>query len=425
MSDIATGRQDDSARARAGALFSVRSLTLLLLLGLLGFVGMLVLGAYAPDLRSGRNGGAHALSNAATGYSAVIALARAVGGDPQILRDPKEFDAAHLLIVTPESGSVNISDALKGRDYRPTLFVLPKWSTEPDKSHSGWVRKTGMIPLFEPVGVLAPGYRFVMRRYGLVGKSLITDPALPTAIRLRAPPLVQVIARIEQDPKQMDDPEYRDAIALHPLITDDQGGIVLARLGTGPRYVLADPDLLNNIGMKDEPQAASALALLQWMNGGSLDDIAFDVSFNGFGRSRSPLKLLFEPPFAAMTLTILAALLLAGIHAFGRFGPVRRRERAIALGKTTLIDNSAALIRKAGREAGMGARYAAVIRDGAARAFGAPAHLRDGPLDTYLDALKGNHRFTKLAAEAADARDRHSLLAAAQALHAWKGDTIR
>ena len=44
---------------------------------------MLVLGAYAPDLRSGHNGGAHALSNAATGFSGLVRLAEATGRNPR------------------------------------------------------------------------------------------------------------------------------------------------------------------------------------------------------------------------------------------------------------------------------------------------------------------------------------------------------
>jgi len=121
-----------------------------------------------------------------------------------------------------------------------------------------------------------------------------------------------------------------------------------------------------------------------------------------------------------MTLTIVAALLLTGLHALGRFGPLRPRTRAIALGKAALIDNSALLIRKAGREARLGGRYAAAVRERAARAFGVPARLRDAALDDYLDGLKGRHRFTDLAVAAEAASDRHSLLDAAQALHDWQ-----
>ncbi|SEQ84813.1 hypothetical protein [Sphingobium sp. YR768] len=413
MSDIAI-----SPKAADGALFRGRTVALMLAIGIAGFAGMLVLGAYAPDLRSGRNGGAHALSNAVTGYAGLVQLAQATGRNPRIVRSTHAFDTEDLLIVTPEEGRTNISEALIQRATRPTLFVLPKWQMAADADHPGWARYQGLIGLYEPIGVLAPGVNFTMRQYRSGGGVLATH-GVPG--RFWAPRPIQVITGIDQKNKRQQD-RWRK---LTPLIDDGKGGIVLAQIGDGPLYVLADPDLLNNRGMKELSQARSALALLDWMNSTDADGIAFDVSSNGFGHSRSPLKLLFEPPFLAMTLAIVVALLLAGIHAFGRFGPPRARARAVAFGKAALVDNSALLIRKAGREARLGGRYAAAIRERAARFFGAPARLRDGALDQYLDSLKGKQRFTDLMQAADAASDRHSLLDAAQALHDWQGDKSR
>jgi hypothetical protein len=417
MSDIAIG-----PKAGEGALFRGRTVALMLAIGIAGFVGMLVLGAYAPDLRSGRNGGAHALSNAATGYAGLVKLAEATGRHPRIVRSAHDFETEDLLVVTPESGSTDVSEVLRQRPTRPTLFVLPKWQMAPDDDHQGWARYRGLLPLFEPIGVLSPGVRFTMRQYRSGGGVLRAD-GVPG--RFWAPRPIQVITGLERGNKQQDD-NWRD---LTPLLSDGRGGIVLARLGQGPLYVLADPDLLNNRGMKELGQARAALDLLDWMNSTGAEGIAFDVSMNGLGRSRSPLKLLFEPPFLAMTLAIVAALLLTGLHAFGRFGPPRARMRAIAFGKAALVDNSALLIRKAGREARLGGRYAAAIRERAARAFGVPARLRNGDagaaLDVYLDSLKGPSRFTDLARAAQAAEDRHGLLEAAQALHDWQGEKNR
>lgn len=412
------GMSDVAGNSAGDGLFRGRTVALLLALGIFGFIGTLLLGAYAPDLKSGRNGGAHALSDAATGFSGLVTLAQATDRNPRIVRDPHLFNTEDLLVITPESGATNISTALEGREAKPTLFVLPKWRTTPDPEHSGWVRRSGLLPLYEPIGVLAPGYRFTMRHRS--GGVPLESDFLPGKIRLRSPRPLQVITGM-----QANQDADGHAPVLHPLITDGRGGTVLAQLGDGPLYVLADPDILSNIGMRDVTNAASALALLDWMNSNPPSGIAFDVSMNGFGHSQSPLKLLFEPPFLAMTLAIAAALLLAGVHAFGRFGPIRPRQRAIAFGKAALVDNSAALIRKAGREARMGGRYAAVIRERAAIAFGAPARLRDGALDAYLDALKGTHTFTDLAAAAEAADNRQSLLDAARALHAWQKEKIR
>lgn len=413
MSDIGIARAPNER-----GLFAGRTVALMLAIGIVGFVGMLVLGAYAPDLRSGRNGGAHALSNAVTGYAGLVNLAEATGRHPRIVRTAHAFDTEDLLVVSPETGATDISQALIRRATRPTLFVLPKWRTVPDDNHAGWARYQGLLPLYEPIGVLAPGVRFTMRHYRSGGGTL-TSRGVPG--RFWTPRPIQVITSIDPDNDQQQD-RWRK---LTPLLTDGKGGIVLAQVGEGPLYVLADPDLLNNRGMKDLSQARAALALLDWMNSTDAEGIAFDVSMNGLGHSRSPLKLLFEPPFLAMTLAIVATLLLAGLHAFGRFGPPRARTRAVALGKAALVDNSALLIRKARRESRLGGRYAAAVRERAARAFGVPARLRDGALDDYLDSLKGEHRFTDLAQAVQAASDRHSLLDAAQALHDWQGEKTR
>ena len=55
--------------------FNPRAMLIVVAIGAVAFIAMLVLGAYAPDLRSGRNGGSHALSNAATGFSGIVRLA--------------------------------------------------------------------------------------------------------------------------------------------------------------------------------------------------------------------------------------------------------------------------------------------------------------------------------------------------------------
>jgi hypothetical protein len=397
MSDIAIGGRE------ADGTFRVRTVILILAIGILGFIGTLVLGAYAPDLRSGRNGGSHALSNAATGFSGIVQLARATGLNPEILRDPHMMDGEELIVFTPDNGRQDISLGINGRNAKPTLFIFPKWETMGDPTHSGWVRYIGLKDESDPEGVLAPARKLKVFRHPSGGRPLITTGDLPQAVRFTAPRPVQTISGTD----------------VHPLVTDDAGHAVVAQLGDGPLYVIADPDLLNNKGVADAHQAAAALALLDWMNSSGSKQIDFDVTVNGLGHSRSPLKLAFDPPFLAMTLAIAAAVLLAAWQATARFGSPRRRERAIAFGKAALIDNTATLVRKAGRQATLGARYVDVIRDRAAIVFGMSPRLRDAALDAQLDRLDGRARFTELAEAARTARDRHSALSAAQALHKW------
>jgi hypothetical protein len=149
--------------------------------------------------------------------------------------------------------------------------------------------------------------------------------------------------------------------------------------------------------------------------------VAFDLTLHGFGRSRSMLKTMLEPPFLALTLSILAAAMLAGLHAFGRFGPARDEPRALPFGKAALIDNAAGLIRRAGRGGHMGEAYVALTRDAAAHAIHAPP-LSEPELDALLDRAGPSDRpgFAQLAADARSARTPTTVADAARALYHWR-----
>jgi hypothetical protein len=266
------------------------------------------------------------------------------------------------------------------------------------------VRSAGLKHAIEVQAVLAPAHRLKVERHRSGGRPLETveDPA--AELHLTAPGPLQTVR----------------ATGWTPIVTDSSGRLVVAALGDRPFYVLSDPDLLSNRALADRGRAAAALALLDHLNATGAKSVVFDVTLNGFGQTRSPLRLMFDPPFLAATLAIAAALLLAGLQALARFGPPRRPQRAIAFGKAALIDNAASLVRQARREAALGGRYAEMIRDKAVTVFGVPARLRDTAINDYLDKLEGRPSFSALAAAAAAARRREQMLEAAQALHRWQ-----
>ena len=400
MSDVAI-----APGARAEGAFRPKTILLVVAIGILAFIAMLVLGAYAPEMKSGRNGGAHALSNAATGFSGIVRLARATGRNPAIVRSPQLLDTEDLVVLTPETGATDMTAALARRATKPTLVVMPKWRTAPDPTHIGWVRAEGLRSVGDAERTLAPDHPLQVERHRHGGEALRTlSGHAPAAMRFTAPGPLQTVFGAN----------------TRAIVTDSAGRGVLIQIGDGPLYLLADPDLLSNRAMGDRERAGAALAMLDFLNSTGAKSVVFDVTLNGFGRSRSPLRLIFDPPFLAVTLAIAAALLLAGLQAIARFGAPRSPERAIAFGKAALIDNAAALVRQARREAALGGRYAEMIRDRAVTVFGVPARLRDLAINDYLDRLGGRARFSTLAAAAAEARRPDDALKAAQALHQWQ-----
>src|SRR5438270_11894292 len=151
MSDIAIDRDGD-----ASGTFNARTMLLVTAIGVLAFIAMLLLGAYAPDLRSGHNGGSHALSNAATGFSGLVQLVEATGRHPTIIRSLADLKNEDLAVITPDNGGDDLGNILATRGPRTTLVVLPKWWTTADKGHAGWVQVTGLAFPSDPEGVLAP-----------------------------------------------------------------------------------------------------------------------------------------------------------------------------------------------------------------------------------------------------------------------------
>ncbi|MEO5774847.1 MAG: hypothetical protein ABIQ32_12120 [Sphingomicrobium sp.] len=399
MSELAIGEG-----AAPSPTFRPRLMLLVVAVGILSFLAMLVLGAYAPDLRSGRNGGSHALSNAATGFSGLVKLAEATHRNPQIGRAVQQLDGEELVVLTPEDPSTNLTSILAQRGGKATLLIYPKWLTMRDQVRPEWVRVAGVFPVSGVERVLAPAREFTARRVKGNGRPLPVPMREASAdMRFIAPPVTQTLSGKE----------------LVPIVTAPDGRIVLGRINQSQLYILADPDLVNNHGLADIRQARSAMAMLDFLNSTGAQKIVFDVTLNGLGSSRSPLRLAFDPPFLAVTLVLLTALLVAGLQGLVRFGPPLRSERAIAFGKAKLVENSGAIIRRARREVRLGHLYVDVVRRRAASLFRLPPSLKGDALDERLDRIGQGRSFSDAAAAVSAAQNEQELVAAARALNEW------
>jgi len=394
---------------RTGArVFTPFSGALVVLVGVVAFGAFGVLATYAPELQSGDNGGAHALSRSAVGYAG-LAEALRLSGDPVVVTRqslPKGRKEG-LLIETPPPDTAD-KDVTAMGFAGPVLVILPKWLTLPDPLHRGWVTKAGVLPS----GLW--GAQTLMAKAGVSHRTGISRPILHAL----AQPFDRLTPLAEGPVDQLQTMTL-DKWGWRPILVDERGGIVLAQAPHAPLYLLSDPDLLNNQGLKNLDTFVSGMTLLRTLHAGSAP-VIFDVTLNGLGRRVSALRLLFDPPFLAVTLCLVAAAGLAGFQAFCRFGPVQPESRAIALGKEALVDNTAALVRLAGREHRMGRPYAELTRDIAARAVGAPSHLSGDALVSFLDRLAtqqgAQDRLSELTALASAAPDRARLIGVSQRL---------
>jgi hypothetical protein len=384
---------------------------IVVLVGVLAFAGMAVLLPYEPDLRSGDNGGAHALSRSAVGYAGLVKGLR-LAGDAAIVNRARlgGHHANGLLVITP-GVSADCAQVLPlAREFDgPTLVILPKWSTTADPRHIGWVRRFG--PMVDPVGNGRSFLAVNVRRH---------PGSATTVLSVAGGPFLDGETYVTGPISGL---QTFEGGAWQPVLRDQAGEAVLVKDPSRALYVLSDPDLLNNQGLHDGRAFDSAVKIIEALRTGE-GPVIFDVRLNGLGHERSVLRLLFDPPFLAVTLCLAAAAALAGWQAFCRFGPARRPERAVALGKAALIDNSAALIRLAGREARMGGPYAELTAELAAKAAGAPDERPGEDLAGVLDRLGAQRgageRFSDLRRAAREARSVSDMLTAAGRLRRWR-----
>ena len=395
--------------------FSPRVMIAVILVGIFAFSGFALLGLYAGDLRNGDDGGAHPLSNSAVGFKGAVIMAQAQGLPVVISREP--------LLKAPENGALRVltpdesfdTEALKAYDQSANLLlVLPKWSVMQDPQHSGWVRKINVIPQFAIGQILGDAKPVTIGRRSGVTKPILSGAGGPfaggTYLPLGPIDRLQTIAGAN----------------LHPVLTDEEGHMVLARYKDTQLMVLADPDLLNTQGLKNLDTARAGMAILNVLRGEG--GVSFDVTPNGFKRSRNPMRLAFEPPLLGGTLCLLAAIILMGVQAAVRFGPTQASGRALALGKAALIDSSAGLIRAAGKAHELTPAYAELMQYRTAKAAGdreTDPEKRTAKLLRQEAGRSVTQSLAELLPMAKAAAAQASALIAAQKLFQWKSEMTR
>lgn len=393
----------------------------LVMVGLVALIAWVALGAFSDDFRNGSDGGAHALSKSAVGYAGIVQLLNAAGRPSLVARGPvpKRAPPAGLVVLTIDRGDPRTP--LRGLPTTsgfpgPVLAVLPKWIAMPvDKR--GWVRNLGLrdIDADTWLGPSTGDEKIALKQASGTQSHLLY---------LRAPDREPVVLRTGPIRSFQ---TFASAPGFVPVITDETGAMVAGYIPKTGFVALAEPDLLNNQGISNLETAKAGVALLDSL--ANKGPIYFDVTLNGFERSRSNLKNLLTPPFLPATLCLLAAALLIVWHAGFRFGAPARPQRELALGKQALADNQAGLIRMARREARMGGRYADLVRLIVGRAIGAPRELSGPDLDAFLDRLgqggRTDERWSEVRAAAENASNRHDLVAAAERLHRWRLEMTR
>lgn len=390
--------------------FNKRGLSVVITLGVAFAAVFVLLSVFGDEFKLGADGGGHGLSPAATGFTGIISLSGAAGLTSKVGRDEIAAKDAGLLILTPDrtTSATAVARAIVKRRGAPVLVVLPKWQTVPMALHPGWVETTGTIPVAASAAVLrATGLHLIIDESQVrTGVPLLDGDG--HGIMLPAPAKTRTIISSE---------------SLDPVLTGPDGQMVMAWNAKRNLYILAEPDVINNRGIRDPAAARAAVRLLAAFGGDQAGGLVFDVTLNGFEVGQTLLRTALQPPFLALTLALLIAGALAFCYGLMRFGAPQAPPRAIAFGKVALVDNVAGLIRMAEREADIAPRYATLIGDMVAARLHAPSGLGQAATAAWLEARVAG--FAVLAHDAAAADGREDALAAAQALFHWQETMVR
>lgn len=385
--------------------FRARTVLLLIAAGLVLMLGFLLVSGYGDRVDRQRSNIPSPTSRFATGFRALSDLVEKSGGTVTLSGDATARPDAGLMIFTPNlrTKPEELEAALKeaAGESAPVLIVLPKWGTRPQKLRPTREERFAPVPEAMVANILTPVAKVAIRR---LPKTTLRYPTGPDLRPFAAPEIVQSIS----------------GDSLYPLITAPDGSAVLAEVKDKHIYILADPDLLNNLGMAKRQNAFAAIALLTVLDPDNPGTIVFDTMLPYGAGGRNLIQLMFEPPFLGVTIALFIAALLAGIATWARFGPPRREPRAVAFGKRALIENIVGLARRAQRVREGGDAYADSVRDWAARRLALPRTLQGEALDAHLDSLRTTTPYAAWVDRVRNAKTEAELLHAAQKLDDWR-----
>lgn len=425
--------------------FARGTVLLMVAIGFAAFVALLYAIGAGGALRPGNNGQAHGASSGAIGYSALGLLLEQTGTPVRYGRGPDAMQQQDLLILTPQLSSdpKELAALVNQRAFTgPTIIILPKWQASPIQGlKTGWVQLDSPFVAMQSPQLLAQLLPVKTRLEGV-------DDTLATKMLVQPETPEQQAALIRQ------------ALKARVTITGDRLKTVLADAPTGrarvaviedggwypsldanapanpgpgvqqgryPVVIVADADLMNNLGLANRKTAAQALQIIDaaWSGGG--EGVVFDLTQNGLGASENLLSVAFRPPFVGAVASLLLAAIAFGWMAFFRFGPPVSEERPFGFGKTALVKGSAGLIRRLGRDRLTGEAYADLLRDRAAHALGLPPSLPPAEVDARLSLVPADgqgRNYETLIETMRTARDRPAIAAAARALYRWKKERM-
>lgn len=370
-------------------------------------VGLTVMGP--PEKASA---GSDGYSVSAIGHQGLVRLLEKLDVPVVLSRNESATKAAHGLLVIAEP---KMTEKEKARfelmiESAPhaVLVILPKWYGYAGDDGK-WITDAQLQPIDDLEQILAA--------LGVGQATPVSrTPAAPRWTAHEDFPLPVVTTQVQGISKEI----------LVSSIDDGTRALLGSLDHHGKRiWILADPDVINNAGLRQPANAALAVALIDRLREGG--PVVFDETVHGNAQAPSLLRVLFEFPLVLATMQVLICAVLALWAAIVRFGPKRAPPPPLAPGKDFLIANTAALLRYGGHDHDALERYLAATIQVVRRALHAP-ELPPPALATWLEnvrKLRGAKRsLVDLQLEIASAREPRHILELADQVYRWRQEMI-
>jgi hypothetical protein len=357
---------------RRGNPFSRTTLIVVISVAAVSLVVAVALTVIGDDLGKRRSAGVDGYSVSAIGHQGLVRLLEKLDVPVSVSRSHSGDKAQHGLLiiaeptVTDAASRERLEKLLAGAPN--TLVVLPKWYGSAFHGEA-WIADAALLPIAEVSPVIdALELAFtttIERRNALIDWEV--DPGVTKPV-IREPQLLATKG-------------------LLAIATDHAGNQLLGRVAYEGKTltVLADPDVLNNVGLRTPENAQFTIQLIDELRHGG--PVVIDETMHGYAQQPSLVRTLFQFPLVLATLQVLVCAVLAVWAAMVRFGPRRVAPPPIAPGKDFLIRNTAALLHYGGHHAHALKRYLQLTVLAVRQALHAPS-LAPAAMTAWLERVR-------------------------------------
>jgi hypothetical protein len=361
--------------------------------------------------------GTNSFSRSAIGHRAFVATLRKLGVPVEIsrFRTLDKVGSSNLLLLL-EPDLVAGKELLSELDsVGHVLLVLPKWVGSTDPAKPIWINHMEPLPVEDVQKVLRA--------------------TLPDGEVIRKSRTVTYDAQKFGGKLSISDPQFLNTLGdvpVQPLLKIPDGVLLAELRGRNNEvWVLSDPDLLSNAGLDDADNGVIAVSIVEALlpPGGT---VVIDETSHGFEQRPNLLRLLLHPPFIAIGIAGIAALLIVIWAGAPRFGAPQAETVGLAAGKVTLVRNAAQLLRLGTTAANLLQSYRRLVLSEAIAELHGPPGLDELGQAAWLDRAAQHRglkiRLTPLLNDIATAEAGH--LDAARALrftlelHRWKQEIM-